>query len=174
MLATPDNPAGEFQTPGGYDETLKTALIQTIADAPAQMRSTVTGLTNEQLDTKYRNWTARQILHHLADSHVHSYIRFKWALTEDTPTIKAYEEGDWAVLEDATHGDITPSLLLLDGLHARWVQTLEAMTPSQFERSFHHPQSGEHVSLWTALNYYAWHGRHHTAQVQWLRENVWT
>lgn len=169
--ATPDNPVGEFQTPGAYDNGLKAALIQTIAALPAKLRSTVAGLTDQQLDSPYRNWSVRQIVHHLADSHIHSYVRFKWTLTEDSPTIKAYEEGDWAVLADSKQADVSTSLLLLDGLHARWVFALESMSAEQFARTFHHPQSGEHVSLWTALNYYAWHGEHHTGQIQWLREH---
>ncbi len=168
--AVPDNPAGQLQTVASYDPAVRERLTQAIADAPVKMRQTVAGLTNEQLDTRYRNWRIRQIVHHLADSHVHSYIRFKWTLSEETPTIKAYEEGDWAVLEDAMNGDIAPSLSLMDGIHAKWVQVLQTMTAEQFARTFHHPQSGEYVSLWNALNYYAWHGQHHTAQIQWLCE----
>lgn len=132
------------------------------------------GLSDAQLDTKYRNWTIRQITHHVADSHLNSLVRFKWALTEEQPRIKAYEEGDWVNLLDAQAGDVEPSLLLLDGLHAKWVQVLRSMTRQQYSRTFLHPQSGDSVSLWTALNSYAWHGRHHTGQIHWVRErNGW-
>lgn len=170
MNQPPDNPAGEFQPVATYNEDDRRSLIEAVRRAPGNLREAVAGLTDEQLDTKYRNWTIRQITHHLADSHLHSIIRFKWALTEDHPTIKAYEEGDWVQLADCRDGDVEPALALLDGLHAKWVQLLESMTPEQYARTFHHPQSGESVSLWLALNNYAWHGRHHTGQILWLRD----
>lgn len=170
----PDNPAGPFDPVAVFDEQVRSRLIDVVRGAPSQLRKAVDGLSNAQLDTKYKNWTIRQIAHHIADSHLHSIIRFKWALTEDHPTIKAYEEGDWVQLSDAQSGDVEPSLLMLSGLHAKWVQVLESMTEAQYGRRFHHPQSGESVSLWLALNNYAWHGRHHTAQILWLREqNGW-
>jgi hypothetical protein len=109
-------------------------------------------------------------VHHIADSHVNSYVRFKWALTEDTPTIKAYDEGLWSDLIESRIGSITPSLLLLDGLHSRWCQLLAKLTPSQYERAFVHPETSETVTLNAALAYYAWHGKHHTGQILWLRE----
>ena len=166
----PDHPAGAFEPVAVYDEQTKAKLIESIDQAPAQLRAAVAGLSPSQLNTRYKNWTIRQIAHHIADSHLHSIIRFKWALTEDNPTIKAYEEGDWVELVDAKHGDLEPSLQLLEGLHAKWVQVLESMPPGQFERTFHHPQSGQDVSLWLALNSYAWHGRHHIGQIWWLRQ----
>lgn len=167
---TPDNPAGEFQPIESYSDADRAALIKEIRTAPGKLREAVAGLSDEQLNTKYRNWTIRQITHHLADSHLHSIIRFKWALTEDHPTIKAYEEGDWVQTAECLNGDLEPALALLDGLHSKWVQLLEAMTADQYARTFHHPQSNESVSLWRALNIYAWHGRHHTGQILWLRE----
>ncbi len=170
MTVAPDYPAGEFQPVEAYDEALKPRFVDELRQAPARLRAAVSGLTESRLDTRYRNWTIRQIVHHLADSHVHSYIRFKWALTESNPTIKAYEEGDWVLLDDSQRGDIEPSLALCEGLHAKWVQLLEAMTAEQFARTFIHPQTGETVSLWNALNYYPWHCRHHTGQILWLRE----
>jgi len=166
MNQPPDNPAGPFDD---FDEATKGTLLDTIRLAPVVLREAVAGLSGPQLDTRYRNWTIRQIVHHLGDSHLHSIIRFKWALTEDHPTIKAYEEGDWVQLADAKVGTIEPSLALLDGIHAKWVQLLESMTVGQYSRTFLHPQSGESVSLWAALNQYAWHGKHHTAQILWLR-----
>ena len=174
MTQTPDNPAGEFAFVVTYDEALKAPLVDDIRQAPARLREAVSGLTDTQLDTLYRNWTIRQIVHHIADSHVHSYIRFKWALTESNPTIKAYEEADWVLLDDSKLGDIEPPLALLDGLHAKWTQLLDSMTAEQFARTFVHPQTGETVTLWTAINYYPWHGKHHTGQILWLREwNNW-
>ncbi len=169
MVEAPECPAGPFEPVEPFDPEVKTELIAIVRQAPARLREAVSGLADSQLDTLYRNWTIRQITHHIADSHLHSMIRFKWALTEDSPTIKAYEEGVWVKLCDAKSGDVEPSLLLLDGLHAKWVQVLESMTTEQFGRTFHHPQSDETVSLWLALNNYAWHGRHHTAQILWLR-----
>jgi len=168
MPESPDNPAGPFQLVTQYDATLRKKLIEGIRQTPVALRNVVSGLSDTQLDTKYRNWTIRQITHHVADSHLHSLVRFKWALTEDHPTIKAYEEADWVETTDCRSGDIKPTLQMLDGLHAKWVQVLESMTDSQYSRTFLHPQSGETVNLWTALNYYPWHGRHHTAQIQWL------
>ncbi|MCA9237695.1 MAG: putative metal-dependent hydrolase [Planctomycetales bacterium] len=165
----PDNPAGPFEPSGPCDPSVQANLVETIRLAPGELRKAVAGLSANQLDAVYKNWTIRQITHHLADSHLHSLIRFKWALTEERPTIKAYEEADWVQLADSKSGDVEPALLLLDGLHAKWVQLLQTMTPEQFARTFVHPQSGETVSLWQALNYYAWHGRHHTAQILWLR-----
>jgi len=170
-MLPPQFPAGPFQPEEKYDERRRAELIAEIEAAPVRLRAAIAGLSHEQLDTPYKNWTIRQIVHHLADSHVHSYIRFKWALTEDVPTIKAYDEGRWAVLDDARQGDVDAPLALLEGLHRRWVQLLRSMTPEQFARCFFHPESKQHVTLWTALGSYAWHGRHHTVQIIWLREN---
>lgn len=173
-MIPPDNPAGPFVPIGSYDVEVKARLIEEVRLAPAKLREAVTGLGESELDTNYKNWTIRQIAHHIADSHLHSIIRFKWTLTEDHPTIKSYEEADWVQLADTKHGDVLPSLLLLDGIHAKWVQVLESMTEAQFARTFHHPQSGGSISLWLALNNYAWHGKHHTAQILWLRQrNGW-
>jgi hypothetical protein len=170
----PDHPAGPFAPCLEWSEARKESLIEQIAAAPQRMHQAVAGLSEDRLDTKYKNWTIRQIVHHVADSHVHSYIRFKWTLAEDNPTIKAYEEADWVVLPDAQHGEIAPALGLLQGIHQKWTQVLKTMNQSSFERTFVHPQSGETVSLWSALNYYPWHIRHHTGQILWLREqNHW-
>jgi hypothetical protein len=114
----------------------------------------------------------RQIIHHLADSHVNSYIRFKWTLTEETPTIKAYHEGSWAALEDSRRGEVGPALALMVGLHQRWVQLMRSLTPEQFSRSFLHPETGQLVSLRSALSYYAWHCNHHIGQLIWRRKNL--
>jgi hypothetical protein len=170
-MEPPQNPAGAFSPEEHYGSQRRQEFIAMIEAAPTALRHSVAGLSEDQLDTRYRNWTIRQIVHHLADSHVNSYIRFKWALTEDRPTIKAYDEGRWVALEDARTGAVGASLALLEGLHARWVQLLRSMTEGQFGRSFLHPETGQTVNLSAALCYYAWHCQHHTAQVRWLREH---
>jgi hypothetical protein len=170
IMDAPLNPAGAFGPEETYGSVRREEFIAVIAAAPAALRNVVDGMSEDQLDTRFRNWTIRQIVHHVADSHVNSYVRFKWALTEERPTIKAYDEGRWAALEDARTGDVGAPLALLEGLHARWVQLLRSMTGEQFERSFIHPENGESVCLSAALCYYAWHCRHHTAQIQWLRQ----
>jgi hypothetical protein len=167
-MEPPQNPAGAFVPEDGYGPQRRAEFIAALADAPAALRKLVADLPEEQLDVPYRDWTIRQIVHHLADSHVNSYIRFKWALTEDQPTIKAYDESRWAALQDARTGDIRAPLALLEGLHTRWVQLLRSLTEQQFARSFIHPETGDTVSLNAALCYYAWHCKHHTAQIAWV------
>jgi hypothetical protein len=169
-MAAPENPAGAFVPEETSSPERRAEFIAVIAAAPAALGKAVAGLSENQLDTPYRNWTLRQIVHHVADSHVNSYVRFKWALTEDQPTIKPYDDGRWAALEDARTGDVGPPLALLEGLHVRWVQLLRSMSAEQFERSFFHPETGKSVSLGAALCYYAWHCRHHTAQISWVRQ----
>ena len=141
-----------------------------------QMRSAVAGLNEGQLETPYRagGWTVRQVVHHVADSHLNSYIRFRWTLTEDTPTIKAYDETRWAELPDAKTAPVEVSLKLLESLHVRWVYLLETLDDEAFKRSFVHPETGEEISLERNLALYAWHGRHHCAHITALRErNGW-
>ncbi len=144
---------------------------------PAELRHVVAALSEEQLDTPYRpdGWTVRQVVHHYADDHMNSYIRFKLALTEDSPTIKAYSEPLWGELPDARMGPIEPSLTLLTGLHQRWVAAWKALAPADWMRTFVHPKSGKSISLDGLAAMYAWHGRHHVAQVRALRtRNGWT
>ena len=169
-MEAPQNPAGAFEPEENYGPQRREQFLAVIEMCPGALRRAVAGLSDAQLDTRYRNWTIRQIVHHLADSHVNSYIRFKWALTEELPTIKAYDEGRWAALDDSRTGDIQAPLALLEGLHARWVQLLRSLTEQQFGRSFIHPETGKTVSLSAALCSYAWHCRHHTAQITWLRQ----
>lgn len=172
--APPQEPVGSFETPGPFETARRDALLQVLEDAPGQLRAAVAGLSDTQLDTKYKNWTIRQIVHHLADSHLQCYVRTKLAVTEVHPTIKPYDEGSWSQLIDAAQGPVEPSLLLLDGLHARWVIFLRSLNESQWSRAFFHPEQGADVAIWEGLNYYAWHARHHTAQILWLREqNGW-
>jgi uncharacterized damage-inducible protein DinB len=168
-LPEPQFPAGPFVADEAQDDRRRTGWIGEIAQAPTRLREVVSGLSDEQLDTTYRNWTIRQIVHHLADSHLNSYVRFKLALTEERPTIKPYDESRWSLLADAQRADIEPSLGLMDGLHNRWTYLLRSLAPSAFERSFHHPENQETLPLWRALAYYAWHARHHTAQIEWVK-----
>lgn len=167
----PEFPVGPVLVHNLLSPTERDERIAILGAAPAAMEQAVRGLTASQLDTVYRRWTIRQIVHHLADSHVHSYIRCKWTLTEPTPTIKAYDEGTWADLIDSRTGDVAAPLALMRGLHERWVMLLKSMTPTQFTRAFFHPQSGERITLDAALCYYAWHCQHHTGQVNWLRQH---
>jgi hypothetical protein len=168
-MEAPQYPAGPFVSEAGLSPERRAELIAVIEAAPAALRQAVGGLSESQLDTRYRNWTVRQVVHHLADSHANSYVRFKLALTEDRPTIKPYDEGRWAALADSLAGDVAAPLALLEALHARWAQLLRCMTAEQFARTFFHPETGTVISLDEALCSYAWHGRHHTAQIAWLR-----
>lgn len=162
-------PVGTFQ----YDGPNRDAWIAEIAALPATMRAAVGGLSDAQLDTPYRDggWTVRQVVHHVFDSHVNSYIRWRWALTEDTPLIKAYDEVRWAELPDAKSAPIDVSLRLLDALHERWVMLLRSLSEEQWARGFVHPENGD-MSLDKTLGLYAWHGRHHVAHITALRQRM--
>ena len=144
--------------------------IDAIATAPAQLRHAVAGLSDQQLDTPYRpgGWTVRQTVHHVADSHMNAFVRFRLGLTEDNPTIKPYDEKAWSELPDMRL-PIDVSLRLLDALHERWVHLLRAQPGSAFERVIFHPENGP-MTLDAMLSLYAWHGRHHTAHITGLRE----
>ncbi|MEZ4632027.1 MAG: bacillithiol transferase BstA [Deinococcales bacterium] len=166
-------PIGKFSFPEHVDENQRQAWIADIAQVPQQLREAVARLSAEQLDTPYRpeGWTLRQVVHHLPDSHMNSYIRFKLALTEDKPTIKPYAEAAWAELPDAKE-DIAVSLVLLESLHARWVQLLKTIEGEAWQRSFMHPESQRLTSLERALAIYSWHGKHHIAHINSLRERM--
>ena len=165
----PDFPVGPFNAPEQFTPEMRDRWIHQLAELPNRLRGAVETLSEPQLDTKYRNWTIRQIVHHIADSHINSYVRFKWALTEETPMIKAYDEGLWSGLHESVAGKIEPSLALLTGLHARWCQLLSMLEEEDFDRAFIHPETGETNLLGNALAYYAWHGEHHTGQILWVR-----
>lgn len=145
--------------------------ISELEEAPRRLRAAILGLSEEQLDTPYRpeGWTVRQLVHHIPDSHLNAYIRLKLALTEDEPTIKAYEEKHWAELPEARSAPIDVSLDLLDALHARWILALRALTPADWQRKLKHPEMGP-MSVDTLISLYAWHGRHHTAHINGLRQ----
>jgi len=165
-------PTGRFQRPASLDAQARARAIETIVATPARLREAVRGLTSEQLETPYRpgGWTVRQVVHHVPDSHMNAFIRFKLALTEDVPTIKPYEESEWAKLAD-TRVPIETSLTLLDAVHERWVAILRAMTPADFDRELIHPETGRQ-RLDQVLALYEWHGPHHTAHITSLRERM--
>src|SRR5690349_10532973 len=168
----PRYPIGKFTPPQHITPAMRQEAIKTIAEAPAHFRAAVKGLSDTQLDTPYREggWTVRQVAHHVPDSHVNAYVRFKLALTEDTPRIKPYEESRWAALPDSRL-DPAVSLALLDALHERWVVLLRSLAPEDWERAYDHPDNGV-TTLRAALGVYAWHGRHHVAHVTGLRERM--
>ena len=165
-------PVGKFEYRGTPNEAQRSVLIQQIADTPDNLRSAIAALSETQLDTPYRpgGWTVRQVVHHVAESHMNAYIRFKLALTEDNPTIKPYEEDKWAMLPDIST-PIEVSLQLLDSLHVRWVKLLKLLKEQEWKRTYHHPAMGKTLPLEQVLALYAWHGRHHVAHVTTLRQN---
>ena len=160
-------PIGRFVPPEVSSTAWQADCIATIAAFPARLRTLVQSLTEEQLDTPYRpeGWTVRQVVHHVADSHLNSYIRFKWTLTEDQPMIKAYDQAVWAELPDGKNGPVEMSLDLLDAIHARWVYVLRKMTPAQFERKLDHPEWKRDLDLNFFLALYTWHCEHHYAHI---------
>lgn len=164
-------PIGRFQRPTTITAADRTQWIDAIAAAPAQLRAAVEDLTDDQLDTPYRpgGWTVRQLVHHVPDSHLNAYVRCKWALTEEEPAIKTYDEKAWAEQADARTAPIALSLDVLDALHERWVQWLRMLDASDFDRAIHHPEWGR-ITVGELLAQYAWHGRHHVAHVTALRE----
>lgn len=158
-------PRGRFDE-AEVNKTPLSAVIDEIAVLPEAVRQAVAGLTMAQVDSPYRDggWTARQVVHHLADSHVNCYVRFRLALTENRPAVIEYDEKAWAELPDAKSGPLDMSIAILEGMHARWTALMRAMTPSEFARTFVHPTRGE-VTLEFIARLYAWHGRHHVAHI---------
>jgi hypothetical protein len=166
-------PIGKFAFPDQVTTQERDKFVEQIAEAPAQMKAAVAGLSDEQLDTPYRpgGWTVRQVAHHVPDSHLNSYIRFRWALTEDAPAIKAYHEDRWAELSDARTAPVETSLVLLESLHGRWINLLGSLTDDEWKRTFRHPELGP-VSLEKSAALYAWHGQHHVAHIRNLRDRM--
>lgn len=150
-----------------FTEESKERAFQVLADFPSDLRNAVESLSEADLDTPYREggWTKRQVVHHCADSHMNAYMRFKLALTENNPTIKAYDEAAWAELPDSKAA-IEISLKLLDVLHQRWSLLLEAMTREEFERTYYHPEKNAESTLGENLLHYEWHCRHHIAHIK--------
>ena len=165
-------PIGRYVPTGDPTAAERAEWMRAVAALPAELRAAVAGLGAAQMGTPYRpgGWTVRQLVHHVADSHMNAYTRFKLALTESEPTIKPYDEARWAELPDVAAVDPAVSLALLDALHARWAALLERLTPDEWRRAFRHPERGGLVRLDHALGLYAWHGRHHTAHATRLRE----
>ena len=168
----PRYPIGRFNLDVNVTDADRNNMIADIEKTPAALRAAVKGLTSQQLDTPYRDggWTVRQVAHHVPDSRMNAYIRFKLALTEDEPTIKPYEEDRWAKLQDTQSTPLEVSLTLMDSLHDRWVRLLKAMKPAEWKRSFRHPEMGQLVPLEKSLIIYSWHGKHHVAHITELRK----
>ncbi|HXX63424.1 MAG TPA: putative metal-dependent hydrolase [Bacteroidota bacterium] len=163
-------PIGPFHKPAHVEAVERAEFIRQIASAPEALRAAVDGLDDRQLDTPYRNegWTVRQVVHHLPDSHINAYVRFKLALTEESPMIKTYEEGLWAQVTEARSAPIEMSLALLEALHLRWVSALKSLPNEAFQKTFRHPDLGL-MSIDQQLAQYAWHGKHHVAHITSLR-----
>ena len=159
-------PTGKFKAPVSYTSEDIADWIGTIKTFPGKLRHAIIGLNEKQLDTPYRTggWTIRQVVHHVADSHMNSLLRFKWALTEENPTIKPYGEADWALLPDYKM-PVEPSIKILEGLHLHWVVLLESFSENEWNRTFVHPETGSTTQLKKALALYAWHCKHHLAHI---------
>jgi uncharacterized damage-inducible protein DinB len=164
-------PIGKFERPARLTPEERTVAITAIRELPQRFRAALSGLGADQVETPYRpgGWTVRQLAHHVPDSHMNAYIRFKLALTEEKPRIKPYREALWAELADTRETPIEVSLGLLDALHERWSMILRSMAAEDFARPLDHPELGE-ISLDSLLALYSWHGRHHTAHIVRLRE----
>lgn len=172
MTHDPRYPIGRYAPPETIDAAVRAAWIDDVAAAPARLRAALDGLDDGQLDTPYREagWSVRQVVHHLADSHLHTYLRFKWALAEDTPAVAAYDQDAWAALPDSVRGEVGPALALFDGLHGRWLPLLRGMDEEAYGRAYLNPRTGSERTLGWTLGLYAWHGEHHVAQILALRE----
>jgi DinB superfamily len=167
-------PVGRFDRDAPVTPDMRAAAIAIFAALPTSLRTAVAGMTTPQVDTPYRpdGWTVRQLVHHIADSHVNGYIRLKLAITEDRPTIKPYDQDEWATLPDSAL-PIEVSLGMVDAVHARWVAVWQSLSPEQFSRTFIHPDLGP-MAVETHLHLYAWHCRHHVAHIANLRSrNGW-
>lgn len=173
MSHTPDLrfPIGEYLKPAEVTDAIWQQSIADIAHLPQQLTAAVEGMTDEQLDTPYRpeGWTCRQVVHHLADSHINMFTRLKLALTEPQPTIKPYKEAEWAELPDYSL-PIAISLELLNALHTRWAYLLRSLDAEQRQRGFIHPEYGKVFTIDQISGFYAWHGKHHTAHITALRQ----
>lgn len=171
MIADPRYPIGKYQVPVEFTPSARKGFLNRISTLPARLEETIRGLSDQQLDTPYREggWTVRQVVHHVADSHMNAYIRVKWTLTEDSPTIKAYLEKAWATTPE-TSADPALSIALLKALHARWTVLLSALDEAQLSRQFIHPETGRAVSINHLISLYAWHGDHHLAHIGELKK----
>ncbi len=173
MQKDPRYPIGKFNKNINVTKEMRREFINTIEALPSLLRKEVENLSQEQLDTPYRDggWTIRQVVHHLPDSHINSYVRFKLALTEDNPKIKTYDEHLWAELQDSFKTPVEVSLNLLESLHKRWAILLNSLTDEQFEKTFQHPEWGN-ITLTKTLALYTWHCRHHLAHITELKKKM--
>ena len=172
-MTDPRYPIGKWERRDTLTPGERAAMIAQIAEVPARMHAAIAGLDDTQLDTPYREggWSVRQVVHHVPDSHLNSYTRFKLALTEEEPTIRPYDEAKWAALSDSRDTPVATSLTMLDALHDRWTILLRAMSEDAFRRTLRHPELGV-MTLDAMLSLYAWHGRHHIGHVTALRERM--
>ena len=172
-MPDPRYPIGPFELAQNITEAGRSAALDQIEQAPSLLRAAVAGLSPEQLDTPYREegWTVRQVVHHVPDSHMNAYVRFRLALTEEEPVIRPYDEARWAELSDARSAAPRISLDLLETLHRRWVLLLRSLTPAEWTRIFKHPERGS-LTLEQTLLMYAWHSRHHVAHITELRRRM--
>jgi hypothetical protein len=169
-------PIGKFELSENISDQDLDRYIQTIKDFPSKLKHLVENWSDDQLDTQYREggWKVRQLIHHLSDSHINSFIRFKLALTEDNPTIKPYDEAKWAELQDSFSMEIKPALQILKGLHKRWVYEMKCLTNRDFESTFFHPGENKKMSLKESVAFYSWHCNHHFAHIENLKlEKGW-
>ncbi len=167
-------PIGKYNPPQVIDHDKINRWIEEIAQLPDQLAKAVDGLSDEQLDTPYRpgGWTVRQVIHHVPDSHINSYVRFHWALTENNPQIKAYNEKTWATLGYHQKLPIQVSLSMLDGIHKRWVYLLKSLSNEDLDKTFLHPEDNGTYSLRYTIGNYAWHGKHHLAHIENLKARM--
>lgn len=169
-------PIGRYEAPERYNPEMQSAWIESIESLPARLAGAVIGLDEQQIDTSYRpgGWTVRQVVHHIADSHMNAYIRHKLSLTEDSPVVKPYDENNWGILPDAISTPVEVSVSLITALHHRWTQLFINMHPEDWNRTYFHPEHERYVPLWELADIYAWHGMHHVAQIKHLRvRNNW-
>ena len=166
-------PIGGFELEAVLGAARRGEFIAQVADCPRRLGAAVSGLDRQQLDTPYRpgGWTVRQVAHHLPDSHLNVYTRFRLALTEDVPTVRTFDHDRWADLTDSRTAPIESSLDLLEGLHHRWVALMKLMAEADWERRFNHPDDGV-LDLAATLQRYAWHGRHHVGHITALRNRM--
>ena len=171
MSNDPSYPIGKYE-PQPFSKEQKDKWLLAIKLLPEELERSIENLDAAQLRTPYRKggWTVQQLVHHVADSHMNSYIRFKLGLTEDNPTIRPYNEKEWAMLADNELVPINVSLTLLHALHLRWYATIKDLSDLEWQRTVVHPEQGRQMSLWLLLGLYAWHGKHHTAHINFLRE----
>lgn len=160
-------PIGRFLEPAVYSNEIRLEFIEILRNAPKEFSNLINSLSNEQLNTPYRNggWTPKQIIHHVADSHMNSIIRIKLALTEENPTIKPYDENEWIKLSDSAI-DVESSLQILEGVHKRYVNLIQSLTEEQFKRTVFHPESNKTMSVDYLVALYAWHSKHHLGHIQ--------